>query len=109
MRRKYFFKYAAKPNLPWEGRCLFLSGFTISIKKPVINEGGEDFVACFEGAGERAGDFGGADALAIADRHFADRDSLFRCFQLHLDCPSEGFVLHVQRKQLWVSDGSEGA
>ena len=37
----------------------------------MVDEGGEDFVACFEGAGEGAGDFGGADALAIADWDFA--------------------------------------
>ena len=40
-------------------------------QKAVIKQGGEDFVACFEGARERAGDFGGAEALAIPDGDFA--------------------------------------
>ena len=72
----------------------------------MVEEGCEDFVAGFEGAGEGAGDFGGADAFAISDRDFTDSDSEFRGFELHFDCPAEGFVLHVETQQVCVSDGA---
>ena len=74
----------------------------------MIKEGCEYLVACFEGAGEGAGDFGGADAFSVTDGYLAHRDGLFRGFELHLYCPSEGFVLHIQGEELWVSNRSEG-
>lgn len=40
----------------------------------MIKEGCEDLVACFEGASEGAGDFGGADAFSITDGDLADGD-----------------------------------
>ena len=40
-------------------------------QKAVVKERCEDFIACFEGTGKGAGDFGGADALTIPDRDFA--------------------------------------
>ena len=78
-------------------------------QEAVIKEGGENFVACFESTREGAGDFRGADAFAIPDRHFTDSNSEFRGFELHLDRPSEGFVLHVECEQFRVSDGAEGS
>ena len=75
----------------------------------MVDEGCEYLVACFEGAGEGAGDFGGADAFSIADGDFADGEFFFGGFKLHLDCPSEGFVLHVQGEELGVADCSKGS
>ena len=74
----------------------------------MIKEGCEYLIACFESTREGAGDFGGADAFSVADGDLAYRDCLFRGFELHLYCPPEGFVLHVQGEELCVSDRSEG-
>ena len=77
-------------------------------QKTVVDEGGEYLITGFEGTGEGASDLRDPDPLAIANRNFTHGDSLFRGFELHLDCPSEGFVLHVQREELRVPDRSEG-
>lgn len=77
-------------------------------QKAVVDEGCEDLVASFESAGEGAGDFRDSDPLAVANRDFTDRDPLFHGFELHLDCPSEGFVLHVQSKKLRIPNCSKG-
>ena len=76
-------------------------------QEAVVDEGCEYFIACFEGTGEGAGDFGGADAFSIADGDFAYWEFLFDSFELHLDCPSEGFVSHIQGEELGIADCSE--
>ncbi len=77
-------------------------------QKAVIKKSGEYFIARFEGASERASNFRGADPFAIADRHFTRWDSLFCCFELHLNRPSEGFILHIQRKKFRIPNCSKG-
>ena len=77
-------------------------------QEAVVDEGGEDLVACFESAGEGACDFRDADPLAVTNWNFTHGDSLFRGFELHLNCPSEGFVLHVQSEKLRIPDRSKG-
>lgn len=74
----------------------------------MVDEGCEYLITGFEGAGEGAGDFRDPNPLAITDWDFTDRDSLFCRFELHLDRPSEGFVLHVQGKQLRIPYRSKG-
>lgn len=77
-------------------------------QKTVVDEGCEYLVAGFESAGECACDFRDPYPLAIANWNFTDGDSLFRGFELHLDCPPEGFVLHVQSEKLRIPDRSKG-
>ena len=73
-------------------------------QKAVVDEGCEYLIAGFEGTGKGASDFRDPDPLAIANRDFTDGDSLLCGFELHLDRPSEGFVLHVQSEELRISE-----